>query len=273
LEQYHFDALPYAYMVGVMAGAWLVGRVIRRDLRDALALRDRTQVLRAQRDRLCELAVSGQRRDVAREMHDVVGHGLSLITVQAGVVDALAPRHPARALEALSVVEGAARSTRGELAALQAALSGPAGADTTAEAADPALNRWAAVLERIVDEARAVGQPVLAWIDPRLDELDPAAGGAVVRIAQEALTNVRKHAGGAATTLEATVRGGEVELSVANESGGGLAGTPVGSGLGIAGMADRAAALGGTVDAGAIDRAAWAVRARIPVAAARQVSV
>src|SRR6185312_6647470 len=126
-EQYHFAALVYAYMVAVLVGTWLVGRAIRDDLRAALALRDRAAAMRAQRDRLCRIAVDGQRRDVARELHDVVGHGLSLIVIQAGVVDAFAGRDRDRAREALGVVDAAAGTTQAELAALRAALDdGPA---------------------------------------------------------------------------------------------------------------------------------------------------
>ena len=264
LEQYRFDPVVYAYMVGVLIGAWAVGRAVRDDLRDALALRDRARVLRLQRDRLCEVAISGERRDVAREMHDVVGHGLSLIIVQAGVVDVLAPRDPARALDALRVVEGAARSTQAELGPLQAALADDRPSRDGAGRDRPS---WVARVSAIVDDARAVGQPVIAWVDPRLDDASGEVGGALVRIVQEALTNVRKHAGAAATTLELSVRGDRVELSVTNETGRRLVGVPRGANLGIVGMAARAEALGGVAYAGPGGAAGWTVRVQIPFGA------
>lgn len=258
-EQYHFDWLVYAYMVAVLLGTWLVGRAIRGDLREALALRDRAASLRAQRDRLCRAAVHGQRRDVARELHDVVGHGLSLIVIQAGVVDALAERDRDRARAALDVVDEATRTTQAELAALRTAL------DDGPEASGPA-GSCARTLARIVDEAQGAGQPLLAYVDPRVDELEPERRTAIVRIAQEALTNARKHAGGAPTTLEVELRGDRASLTVHNEAGTPLPDAPRGSGLGLRGMTERAESQGGTVEAGPED-GGWTVRAELPRAA------
>jgi signal transduction histidine kinase len=255
-EQYHFDWLVYAYMVAVLLGTWLVGRAIRGDLRSALALRDRAASLRAQRDRLCRAAVHGQRRDVARELHDVVGHGLSLIVIQAGVVDALAERDRDRARAALGVVDEATHTTQAELAALRAALDDAPGADASA-------GSCSRTLARIVDEAQGAGQPLLAYVDPRVDELPPDARTATVRIAQEALTNARKHAAGAATTLEVELRGDQVRLTVHNEAGAPLADAPRGSGLGLRGMSERAESQGGTLEAGP-EGDGWTVRAELP---------
>jgi signal transduction histidine kinase len=260
-EQYHFDWLVYAYMVAVLLGTWLVGRAIRGELRAALALRDRAASLRAQRDRLCHAAIHGQRRDVARELHDVVGHGLSLIVIQAGVVDALAERDRDRARAALDIVDEATHTTQAELAALRTALddgpsaSGPTGSCTR-------------TLTRIVDEAQGAGQPLLAYIDPRVDELPPDARTALVRIAQEALTNARKHAAGAATTLEVELRGDRARLTVHNEPGAPLPDAPRGSGLGLRGMAERAESQGGAFEAGP-EEGGWTVRAELPRAGAR----
>lgn len=257
LEQYRFDTLVYAYMVAVLLGTWTIGRAVRNDLRDALALRTRAAVLRTQRDRLCRVAIRGERRDVAREMHDVVGHGLSLIVVQSGVVDVLAARDPDRARDALDLVEGATRTTQAELEALHTALGSPSGP------AGPARS-CSRTLERIVDDARGAGQPVLAYIDPRVDELAPDHRTAVVRIAQEALTNARKHAGAAPATLEVEVRADRVRLQVLNEAGTPLLAVPRGSHFGLRGMAERAEARGGRLEAGPDGDGGWAVRAELP---------
>jgi len=262
-EQYRFDWLVYAYMVAVLLGTWLVGRAIRDDLRAALALRGRAASMRAQRDRLCRAAVHGQRRDVARELHDVVGHGLSLIVIQAGVVDALAQRDTARAREALGVVDAATRTTQAELAALRTALDDGPGAPGAPGPSRPCSR----TLARIVEEAQRAGQPLLAYLDPRVDELPDERRTAIVRIAQEALTNVRKHAGGVATTLEVEVRGERVRLTVHNDAGAPPPDAPRGSGLGLRGMTERAESQGGTVAAGP-EGDGWTVRAELPRGAA-----
>jgi signal transduction histidine kinase len=257
LEEYRFSPLVYAYMIGVLVGAWAVGRAVRHDLRDALALRGRVRMLRRQRDRLRRAAIRGERRDVAREMHDVVGHGLSLIVVQSGVVDVLARRDPARALDALALVEGATRATQAELRALRTALGDP----TDPRNAGGTCSR---ALERIVDDARGTGQPVMAWIDPRVDELPPDARTAVIRIVQESLTNARKHAAGAAASVEVAVRGGRVTLRVVNDEGAPLTGAPRGASLGLRGMRERAEARGGSLRAGPDEDGRWAVHAELP---------
>ena len=264
LEQYHFGGLEYAYMVGVMAGAWAVGRAVHDDLLDALALRRRAAVLRSQRDRLCHVAIRGERRDVAREMHDLVGHGLSLIVVQSGVVEVLAERQPARALEALDLVDDAARTTQAELEALRVALGDAAGAAD----GDGRSHSCARALRRIVGDAQEAGQAVTADVDPRVDELEPDLRTAVVRIVQEALTNARKHADGADVRVAVAVRAERVELRVDNGAGTALAAAPRGSHLGVDGMAERARARGGTFAAGPDDRGGWSVRAELPRAAA-----
>lgn len=257
LEQYHFAPLVYGYMVGVLVGAWAVGRAVRRDLRDALALRGRVRMLRRQRDRLRRAAIRGERRDVAREMHDVVGHGLSLIVIQSGVVDVLARRDPARALDALALVEGATRTTQAELRALRTALGDPT---DPRDAAGPCSR----ALERIVDDARGTGQPVMAWIDPRVDELAADDRTAVIRIVQESLTNARKHAAGAAASVEVGLRGDRVHLLVVNDAGTPLAGAPRGSSIGLRGMTERAETRGGTLRAGPDDDGRWTVDAELP---------
>ena len=268
LEQYHFGWLEYAYMVGVMVGAWAVGRAVHRDLLEALALRRRAAVLRSQRDRLCRVAIRGERRDVAREMHDLVGHGLSLIVVQSGVVEVLAERQPARALEALDLVDDAARTTQAELEALRVALGDPAGDPAGAPDGDGRSHACSWALRRIVADAREAGQPVTADVDPQVDELEPDLRTAVVRIVQEALTNARKHADGADVRVAIAVRAERVELRVDNGAGVALAAAPRGSHLGVDGMAERARTRGGTFAAGPDGHGGWSVCAELPRAAA-----
>lgn len=191
-------------------------------------------------------AVAGERRAIARELHDVVGHALTLIAVHAGVVSVLGARDAARAAQALDVIEQATAAVAAELAGLARVL-----ADLR--------------LEQVVAAARAAGQPVTvaggALLPVALRE--PAA-----RIVREALTNARKHAAGAAVRVVVRSVGAGIELTVANGAGGRLAQAPRGAGLGLHGMRERAAALGGTLAAGPDGHGGWSVRAWLPLSAA-----
>jgi len=200
---------------------------------------------------------SDERLRIARELHDVLGHHLSLINVRAGVALHLLDNQPEQAREALDAIKVASsealREVRGVLAALnpqdESAPRSPA----------PGL----AEVDRLVDDARAAGLAV------RLErsgdgEVPGEVGRAAYRIVQEALTNVRRHAGAAATVQVQLDRADDALTVRVDDTGSGPAGS-TSDGNGIPGMRERAFALGGTLDAGARPGGGFRVVARLPI--------
>jgi signal transduction histidine kinase len=205
--------------------------------------------------------VAEERLRIAREVHDVVGHGLATITLRAGVADRLADRDPAQVREALQAIRQVSKDSLAELSALLGVLR--------AESEDAELERAPApdlrALPRLVDGLREAGMDVALEVDaeepPAVPEVVAAAG---YRIVQEALTNVARHAGPDASARVRLARhDGVVEVEV-RDDGRGAAG-PVRAGGGLTGMRERAAALGGRFEAGGAPSGGFRVWASLPV--------
>jgi signal transduction histidine kinase len=252
----------------LVAISWMSGWYVRGSTGRVLTLSARAErATRDQRRRL-RAALDAERRRVARDLHDVVAHGVSLIGVLAGAAEAQLTRDRARAREALDNLDTAAGEVTDELERLLGALRGLGGdGEPLASLAD---------LPQLVSAARDAGQP----IDLRV-EGDPAAVPAGVaasayRIVQEALTNARKHAAGADVQVHLVASPGGVDVEVANgagrsANGGGAPGEGQGaSGHGIEGMSERARLLGGELEARATPGGGFRVSARLPLAAAAE---
>ncbi len=202
-----------------------------------------------------------QRNELARELHDAVGHHVAAIAIQAQAGRTVAATHPDRAAAALATIEETASRTLAEMRAMVGVLREGAEADL---APQPGL----ADVERL---ARSVG----GW--PRVDvqvagdfaELNPGVGVALYRIAQEAVTNAVRHARDATRiTVQVTDEGEQVRLSV-RDDGGPTTGHPV-TGYGVVGMTERASLLGGTLRAGPGTGGGWTVEAVLPKSKVRQ---
>jgi signal transduction histidine kinase len=205
--------------------------------------------------------VAEERLRIAREVHDVVGHGLATITLRAGVADRLADRDPAEVRAALRAIRQLSKESLAELSALLGVLRG--GGEGEAPERTPAPDLQA--LPQLVDGLREAGMNVALDVDAHegtaVPEVVAAAG---YRIVQEALTNVARHAGPEATArVRLTRRNGVVEVEV-RDDGRGAAG-PVRAGGGLTGMRERAAALGGRFEAGGAPSGGFRVWASLPV--------
>ena len=206
-------------------------------------------------------AVREERVRIARELHDVVAHSLGVVTVQAGVGRRIGAASPAEALRALSAVEVTGRSALEELRRILGLLRDD---ETPQPSLAPAPG--IADLGELAEGVRAAGTPVSLTVTGDVAALPPAAALTVYRIIQEALTNVVKHAGGAAAVRVVAGPDG-VRLVVRND---GRPGTvvaspgPVGR-HGIVGMRERAAVFGGTLDAGPVPGGGFQVTAFLPV--------
>ena len=206
-------------------------------------------------------AVADEQARIARELHDVIAHSVTVIVVQAAAADDVFDEHPDQARAALRSIESSGRDALVELRRL---LAGVRTEDDAAGPPQPGLARIAelavplraAGLDVTVREEGAVGAPLPAGVDL-----------SAYRIVQEALTNTLRHSG--ASRAEVTMRAGSdvLELEILDDGRGGVVGE--GAGRGIVGMRERTAMLGGTLEAGALPGGGFRVHARLPLEAGR----
>jgi signal transduction histidine kinase len=231
---------------------WYSGRRLR--IRgERAALLEREQAAEARR------AVAEERTRIARELHDVVAHRVSLMTVQAGAAKTVAADDPERASQAMHAVETAGRQALDELRHLLGVLRPEA--DDEALGPQPGL----AEVPRLIDQFRAAGLEVALTMDGAQTDLPARVDLSAYRIVQEALTNALKHAGpGARTEVRLHTDSRGVDIEVLDNGRGGTILT--GSGHGIVGMRERALLLGGRLDASPRPDGGFQVVAHLPVA-------
>ncbi|HET6864890.1 MAG TPA: histidine kinase [Solirubrobacteraceae bacterium] len=242
------------WVVGV-AFPWLIGRAIHRQMQLAAALE-------ATRRELAEQAMLEERRRIARDVHDFVGHGLAAVMLQVTSARHVLRRDPDAAEEALRAAEDVGRRSMRELRRTVALLR----SDEEDGAVAPPVPT-AHEIPELVAEARAGGLDVGLSVDGDLAGLEPGVGLALHRIAQEALANAARHAPHARTVLEIEVGDAQATL-VANTSGpvtpAAPATDPERRSYGVVGMRERATALGGELSAGpTVD--GWRVTCRLPL--------
>ncbi len=241
----------YLFIVLVFGGLWLLGRAAR-------TWRDRLSFAQLHERDAARLAVAQERLRIARELHDVLGHSMSVIAVQSDAAGAALEHRPDLAREPLQVIHSTAR---GSLAEIRSMLDVLRGED---EKAAPGLPQLGALLE----SNALAGLPVRKRISAELPALDPAADLALYRVVQESLTNVIKHAGLVPTSVSVLSVDGGVQVEVRNApvtSGSGReAGQAAGAGYGLQGLRERMVLAGGTFDAGPTDDGGWEVGAFVP---------
>jgi signal transduction histidine kinase len=248
-------------------GAYYFGERMWAAARSRAELEDRTAELASEREISAEQAVALDRVRIARELHDVVAHHVSVMGVQAGAARRVVSTDPAQASESLGIIEQNARSAVEELHRLLTTLRED-GSDAGADAASESVStRGVAQLPELIEQCRAAGTEAELHVVGEPRPVTSLVGFTLYRVAQEALTNVRKHAGERA---EADVRlrylDDRVELEITDTGvGRGLAAR--GTGLGQVGMRERIAAVGGTLETGPRSRGGYLVRAGIPLVA------
>jgi signal transduction histidine kinase len=242
------------WVVGV-AFPWLIGRAAFRETRLAAALE-------ASRRELAEQALLEERRRIARDVHDFVGHGLAAMMLQVTSARHVLRRDPTAAEEALHAAEEVGRRSMRELRRTVAFLR----SDEEDGVAAPVP--VAGEIPALVEEARVGGLDAELRLHGELGGIDPGVGLALYRVAQEALANAARHAPHARTVLGVEISDGEAVLVA--ETTGPVAPTPPGEGerrrYGLVGMRERAAALGGELTAGPTVEG-WRVRCRLPLGA------
>ncbi|MGB3827276.1 MAG: sensor histidine kinase [Ornithinimicrobium sp.] len=201
-------------------------------------------------------AKAREREQLARELHDTVAHHVSGIAIQAQAGRAIAATDPQRAIEALATIEGAATQTLTELRAIVGVLRA---SQDTQFAPQPGV----AEVERLATDGHE--RPcVKVTLSGEFDDLSPAVGAAIYRLAQESITNARRHARHATqVTVAVTGDADRVRLTI-DDDGYSPAGGRVPAGYGLVGMRERATLLGGTFDAGPTAERGWRVEAVLP---------
>ncbi|WP_395638042.1 sensor histidine kinase [Pseudolysinimonas sp.] len=244
-------------------GAYYYGERAWASALERQTLAERTAELQFERERLAEQAVALDRVRIARELHDSVAHHVSVMGVQAGAARSTLASDPEAASQALRHVEDTARSAIDELRGLLTTLRDAGVAVDTS----PASTIGVTALPALVQASQDAGLPTDLEIvgDPR--PLPPALSLNVYRIAQEALTNARKHAGpDAAAEVRLRYLPDAVELEVANTGTTRSLRAP--GGLGQLGMRERVATAGGSLEIGPRSRGGYLVRARLPLVGA-----
>jgi signal transduction histidine kinase len=252
-------------------GAWIAGATLRGRRAHVAELEDRTVRLERERELEASRAVAEERLRIARELHDVVAHNLSVVVVQAQAAQRTIERDVDRARAVVESIERTGREALDEMRQLLGVLRGGAGLEPDGEVAgsygpQPGLER----VEELVAQVRSAGVPAELRLEGTPRPLGPAMELSAFRIVQEALTNVLKHAG--AAHAEVLVRYGEreVELAVSDDGRGaaaalGAEGDATGSGHGLVGMRERVALFDGELTAGPRPGGGYQVRARLPL--------
>ncbi len=242
----------------VFFAAWLAGFGLTRKMEQAQAAEDRARQLALEHEAEAREAVAEERARIARELHDVVGHAVSVMTVQASGVRRLLKPEQEREREALEVVEQTGREALAEMRRLVGVLRRPE--EAPALAPQPSLQH----LDRLVRQAGEAGLPVDVQIEGAQVDLPAGVDLTAYRLVQEALTNAVKHA--KATRAEVIVRYGDdvLELLVTDDGTGLSDGKADSGGHGLVGMRERVAVYGGELHAGPRPEGGYTLHARLP---------
>jgi signal transduction histidine kinase len=217
------------------------------------------RLVRREREHAQRMAVAEERARIARELHDVVAHGVSVIAVQADAAEAALASDPARAEAPLRTIRGTATGALGEMRRMLDVLR--PGDEGSEHAPQPGL----AQLPALLDHARAAGLHVELRVLGTPRELPPSLDLSAYRIVQEALTNVRKHAPGSPAGVDVTWSEEELELAIRDRGPGPANGTESG-GHGLVGMEERVRIHGGRLRTGAAPGGGFEVVVALPVA-------
>lgn len=236
--------MAWSFGIYAVAVAWASFVRARRQL--VISLQERAQRAESEQRLQAEQARLAERARIAREMHDVLGHRVSLIALQAGGLEMQPDRPPSEVRASAEVIRGTARQALEELRNVIGVLR-QEDADDAPPAPQPTLND----IRRLVEESRRAGAHVELEISVDKAQAAPAAlGRDTYRIVQEALTNVHKHVRGAATTVEIVgAPGSDLRVTVSNRIPGQLPAVPPlpGSGSGLVGLTERVSLSGGSL--------------------------
>ncbi|MBT3152602.1 sensor histidine kinase [Streptomyces sp. CHD11] len=239
----------------IVIATWVVALVALSEL--ARVRREQWARERAERARAARRRADEERLRIARELHDVLAHSISVINVQAGVGLALLDSDPEQARTALATIKAQSKEALGEVRQVLDTLRAPG---TAPRAPAPGLDR----LPELVEQAASAGLTVTVTVGQEQPRLPPGVDLAAFRIVQEALTNVVRHSGSREARVSVERSGDRLRLRV-DDDGPATGADTGGGGNGLAGMRERAAALNGTVEAGPRSDGGFRVLAVLPL--------
>lgn len=248
-----WSAIVWAMVTALLLG---LGIYVRR-YRQARVLGRRMTFLEREREERAEAAVADERARIARELHDIVGHSVSVMVVQAEAAEAVLELHPERVGEPLVRIQRTGREALDELRRLLGIMREDGA--RAALAPQPGIGS----LERLVREFRGAGVTVGLRIEGEPRKLPAGLDLAVYRLVQEALTNSLKHGGGANASVLIRLSPDSVEVEIADDGPGAAAGSEAGHGL--VGMRERVQLYGGELVTGPRPEGGYLVRARLPL--------
>lgn len=259
LDSITFVIFSLGLNVAFFVAAWMLGDASRKRAEYELELARRADLLATEREERTKQAVTTERVRIARELHDVVAHHVSVMGVQAAAARRMLDRDPLRAAEALENVEASGRAAVGELQRLVGILR--------SEGAESALSPQPGLegIAQLVESTRSAGVPTHVRTIGQRRPLPSSVELSAYRIVQEALTNVVRHAPGAETTVVLTHLADALQVEVVN-------GPPAGSsdrmgpggGRGLLGMRERTSMLGGSFEHGPVAGGGYRILARLP---------
>ncbi|WP_420878394.1 histidine kinase [Streptomyces sporangiiformans] len=249
------DGTEASWGEDISVAAWMVAIAAVSEL--VRVRREQWDRERAERRQAAERRADEERLRIARELHDVLAHSISVINVQAGVGLALLDADPEQARTALTTIKAASKEALGEVRQVLDTLRTPGDAP---RAPAPGLDR----LPELVEQAAGAGLTVGVETEGERRGLPPGADLAAFRIVQEALTNVVRHSGSRHARVVLDYTGGALRLRI-DDDGPATGEDAGGSGNGLAGMRERAAALGGTIEAGPREDGGFRVLAVLPI--------
>jgi signal transduction histidine kinase len=238
---------------------WVVGRVTRTQTALARELTEKAEREQFAREQEEARATAAERARVARELHDVLAHNLSVMVIQASAARRVADRDPGAAVEAAELISRTGREALSELRY----LFGPVRkGDGDKLGASPGL----ANIDQLASRAHRAGLPVEVYIGGNPAQLSPGADLAAYRVVQEALTNSLKHARGSRATVTVRYEAGGVAIEVLDDGADAQSNGnhEEGGGPGLVGMRERITLYGGELEAGRRQGGGFAVRARLP---------
>jgi signal transduction histidine kinase len=248
----------YVWLAVIFSVAWTVGFGLGGKFREVDEAKERAARAERDREEQARLAVADERARIARELHDVVGHSVSVMTVQASAVRRLLEPDQEKEREALLVVEQTGREALAEMRRMVGVLRRPE--EAPALAPQPSLEQ----LDRLVEQAREAGLPVELRVEGAPVQLPAGVDLTAYRLVQEGLTNALKHARAEHAEVLVRYSDGHVELTISDDGPGGGDGDKGGHGL--VGMRERVSVYGGELEAGPRPEGGFRLRAKLPIA-------